>query len=212
MDTAAAQSARTPALATITSIAFGLALGAATLQLHGRNAVLDAATNSTSTWIIWAAIAGALIPRRSLATMCGAVMMVATCTGYYALAAARHLFDLGAIPTAAVWFIAGAIGGPILAWAGWSTRYATGLARHLGVAIIGMAITGEGLWLAVVLHYRATATAFVAAGVLATVILTIYRYPNVGRHPWQPLIYLPILSAAYLGAEYLVLDRLLAFV
>jgi hypothetical protein len=199
-------------LATLASIAFGLVLGAATLQLHGLGAVLDAVTNSTSTWIIWAAVAGALIPRRSLATMCGAVMMVATCTGYYALAAARNLFDLGAIPTAAVWFVTGAIGGPILAWAGWNTRHATGLARHLGVAIIGMAITGEGLWLAVVLHYRSTAIAFVAAGVITTVILTIYRYPKAGRHPWQPLIYLPILAAAYLGAEYFVLDRLLAFV
>jgi hypothetical protein len=194
----------------LATIAFGLVLGAATLRLHGVNAALDAVTNSTSTWIIWAAVAGALIPSRSLATMCGALMLVAACTGYYAAAAALHLFDLGAIPTAAVWFVTGAIAGPILAWAGWSTRRATGLKRHLGVAIIGMVITGEGLWLALVLHDWPAAIAFLATGVIITATLTSYRYKAAGRHAWQPLIYLPALAAAYLAAEYFLLDRLLA--
>ncbi|HJP77659.1 MAG TPA: DUF6518 family protein [Pseudonocardiaceae bacterium] len=209
MTPTAAQSTRTSVLATVGSIAFGLVLGVATLRLHGMAPGLDEATNSTTTWIIWAAIAGALIPNRSLATMCGALILVATCTGYYAAAAARHIFDMGAIPTAAVWFVTGAIGGPILAWAGWNTRRATGLQRHLGVAIIGMAITGEGLWLAAVLHHWATAAVFLAAGVITTTALTIYRYKAAGPRSWQPLIYMPILAAAYLATEYFVLDRLL---
>ena len=210
MNTAVAQQTRAPVLATLASIAFGLALGAATLLLHGHNAALDAATNSTSTWIIWTAIAGALIPSRSLGMICGAIMMIATCTGYYALAAARGLFDLGGLPSAAVWAIAGAIGGPILAWSGWSTRRATGIQRHLGVAIIGMAVTGEGLWLGVILHYWPTATAFLTAGTLITVALTIYRYKKAGPRAWQPLAYMPLLAAAYLTAEYFVLNGLLA--
>ncbi|HEY4456392.1 MAG TPA: DUF6518 family protein [Pseudonocardiaceae bacterium] len=209
MNTAVARQTRVPALA---SAAFGLALGAATFLLHGHNPVLDALTNSTSTWIIWAAIAGALISDRGQAAMSGALMMIATCAAYYATAATRGWFGLGAIPTAAVWFVTGAIGGPILAWAGWSARRATGFHRNLAVAVIGMAVTGEGLWLAVVLNYKAPATAFLTAGVLITIALTLYRYRQVGRHPWQPLIYMPPLAGAYLAAEYFVLDRLLAHV
>jgi hypothetical protein len=75
-----------------------------------------------------------------------------------------------------------------------------------------MTVTGEGLWLAVVLNYRTPATAFLTAGVIITIALTIYRYRSAGRHPWQPLIYMPLLAGAYLAAEYFVLDRLLAHV
>ena len=210
MSTAVARQTRTPILAPLASIAFGLALGAATLLLHGHNAALDAATNSTSTWIIWTAIAGALIPSRKQGMTCGAVMMIATCTGYYALAAARGLFGASGIPSAAVWVLAGIIGGPILAWSGWSTRRAIGLQRHLGVAVVGMAITGEGLWLGVVLHYWPTAIAFLTAGTIITLALTIYRYSMTGPHAWQPLIYLPVLACAYLAAEYFILNWLLS--
>ena len=209
MNTAVAQQSRLPAPA---SIAFGLLLGVATLLLHGLNPVLDTLTNSTSTWIIWAAIAGALIVNRGQAAMCGALMMVATCAAYYALAATKGMFSLDALPSSAVWFVTGAIGGPILAWAGWSTRRATNWQRHLGVAVIGMAVTGEGLWLAAVLHYWPSAIAFLAAGVIITIVLTLYRRRSVGPHFWQPLIYMPALAVVYLLAEYLVLDRLLASV
>lgn len=214
MSTAVAEQthARIHVLAPVASVAFGLALGAATFLLHGHNAALDAATNSTSTWIIWAAIAGALIPRRVIGMICGAAMMIATCTGYYAIAAAHGLFGAGAIPTAAIWALAGAIGGPILAWAGWSTRRATGLRRHVGVAVIGMAIVGEGLWLGVVLHYWPTAMIFLVVGVLATIALTVYRHKSVGQDAWQPLIYMPILAGIYLAAEYFVLNGLLSSV
>jgi hypothetical protein len=206
---AVAQQSRVPALA---STAFGLALGAATFLLHGHYPLIDVLTNSTSTWIIWAAIAGALIPDRGQAAMSGALMLVATCAAYYAVAASQGLFGLGAIPTAAVWFVTGAIGGPILAWAGWSARRAEGFHRNLAVAVIGMAVTGEGLWLAVVLNYRTPAIAFLTAGVIITIALTSYRYRSAGRHPWQPLIYMPLLAGVYLAAEYFVLDRLLAHV
>lgn len=212
MSTTVATQTRPPIQAALACIVFGLALGAATLALHGINATLAAATNSTSTWIVWAAIAGALIPRRGLAMTCGAIMMIATCAGYYALALAQGLVDTGAIPTAAIWALTGAIGGPILAWSGWSTRRATGFPRHLGVAVIGMAVAGEGLWLGVVLHYWPTATVFLTAGVIITIALTTYRHNQAGRHPWQPLILMPVLAAAYLAAEYFVLNGLLTTV
>lgn len=209
MNPAVARPSRLPTLA---STAFGLALGAATFLLHGHVAVLDALTNSTSTWIIWAAVAGALIPDLGQAAMSGALMMIATCTAYYAVAATQGWFGLAAIPTAAVWFVTGAIGGPILAWSGWSARRAQGFQRNLAVAAIGMAVTGEGLWLAVVLNYWKPAIAFLTAGVLITAALTIYRYREAGSRPWQPLIYMPVLAGLYLAAEYFVLDRVLTHV
>lgn len=196
----------------LAAVAFGLILGAATFLLHGLTLALDAATNSTSTWIIWAAVAGALIPHRTQAMLCGAILMIATCAGYYGTVAARGLFGAPGIPSALVWTSAGVIGGALLAWSAWSTRHKTGFQRHLGVALLGMAVTGEGLWLALILHYWPTAAVFLTAGALLTVALTTYRYRNVGRAAWQPLIYMPVLAFIYLAAEFLVLNRLLAAV
>lgn len=209
MNPAVARQSRTPVPA---SIAFGLLLGVATFLLHGHNAVLDAATNSTSTWIIWTAIAGALIEDRAQAMLCGAVMMIATCAAYYVTAAANGEFGIQGIPSALVWTAAGLIGGPVLAWSAWSTRRATDIQRNLGVAVIGTALTGEALWLGCILHYWRTATAFLIIGVLVTIALTTYRYKVVGRRPWHPLIYLPVLAAAHLAAEYFILNRLLGAV
>ena len=91
---------------------------------------------------------------------------------------------LRGIPTAAVWLVTGAIGGPILALAGWSA----------------------------ILRYQAPAIASLTAGVLVTIALTAYRYRSVGRHPWQPLVYTPVLAGLYLVAEYFVPDRVPAHV
>lgn len=212
VNTAVAQRSRTSALPILASIAFGLILGAATFLLHGLNQALDVVTNSTSTWIIWAAVAGALIPRRTQAMLCGAILMVATCAGYYATVAARSLFGAPGIPVALVWLVAGVIGGPILAWAAWSTRHATGVQRNLGVALIGMAVAGEGLWLGLVLHYWQTAAIFLTAGTLLTIALTIYRYRDAGRNAWLPMLYMPVLAFAYLAAEYVFLNQLMAAV
>jgi hypothetical protein len=206
---AVARQSRTPVPA---SIAFGLLLGAATFLLHGHNVVLDAATNSTSTWIIWTAIAGALIEDRARAMLCGALMMIATCAAYYVTAAANGDFGIPGIPSALVWTAAGIVGGPVLAWSAWSTRRAANIQRNLGVALIGTAVTGEGLWLGCVLHYWPTAAVFLTIGILLTIALTTYRHKAAGRHPWQPLIYLPVLAVTYLAAEYLILDRLLSAV
>ncbi|WP_440102115.1 hypothetical protein [Streptosporangium sp. H16] len=49
--------------------AFGLLLGWAAYGLHGTTPLLERATNSVSTWIIWTAAAGALIRARPLAVV-----------------------------------------------------------------------------------------------------------------------------------------------
>lgn len=132
---------------------FGLLLGSATYGLHGITPVLDRATNSTSTWIIWTAVAGALIRDRWLAVWSGALMMLATCCGYYTASALGDTFGSGGLGTAAVWSVAGLAGGPLLGWAGWTVRRARGDLRAVAGAVIAMVVLGEGLWLGLGLRY-----------------------------------------------------------
>jgi hypothetical protein len=73
--------ARSPLTAPAVSAAFGLLLGAATYLLHGLSPVFERATNSSSSWIVWAGLAGFLTPRPKAAAVCGAVMMLTTCAG-----------------------------------------------------------------------------------------------------------------------------------
>lgn len=102
----------TPGTVLTATAVFGLLLGWATYGLHGLTPVLDRATNSTSTWIIWTAVAGALIRGRRLAVWSGALMMLATCCGYYTASALGGTFGSGGLGTAAVWSLAGLAGGP----------------------------------------------------------------------------------------------------
>ncbi|NMH79166.1 hypothetical protein HF577_18990, partial [Pseudonocardia xinjiangensis] len=107
----------TPVIVLTATAAFGLLLGSATYGLHGTTPLLERATNSVSTWIIWTAVAGALIRARPLAAWAGAVMMLATCGGYYAASTLGDTFGAGGLGTAAVWSAAGLAGGPLLGWA-----------------------------------------------------------------------------------------------
>lgn len=90
-----------PVTVLATTVAFGLLLGWATYGLHGATPLLERATNSVSTWIIWTAVAGALIRARQLAVWGGALMMLATCGGYYAASALGDTFGAGGLGTAA---------------------------------------------------------------------------------------------------------------
>ncbi|MFH0518603.1 hypothetical protein ACHBTE_15690 [Streptomyces sp. M41] len=55
------------------------------------------------TWIIWTAVAGALIHVRQLAIWGGALMRLAALGGYYAASAAGGTFGAEGLRTAAVW-------------------------------------------------------------------------------------------------------------
>ncbi|MFF7212942.1 hypothetical protein ACFZAU_20770 [Streptomyces sp. NPDC008238] len=83
------------------TVVFGLLLGWATYGLHGTTPLLERATNSSSTWIVWTAAAGALIRSRPLAAWAGAVMMLATCAGYYTASTLGDTFGAGGLGTAA---------------------------------------------------------------------------------------------------------------
>ncbi|SEC25062.1 hypothetical protein SAMN05216489_00260 [Streptomyces sp. 3213] len=126
MATETASRCDTPATALTATAAFGLLLGWATYGLHGTSPLVERATNSVSTWIIWTAAAGALIRARQLAVRGGAVMMLATCGGYYAASTLGGTFGAGGLGTAAVWSVAGLAGGPLLGWAGWTLRRGRG--------------------------------------------------------------------------------------
>lgn len=190
-------------------VLFGLVLGAATYLLHGVSPVFERATNSSSSWIVWTALAGALVPRVRTAAACGALMMIATCLGYYATSSMNGTFGSGGIPTALVWAAAGVVGGPLLGAAGWAVRRETGPRRHLGAALTGAVVAGEGLYLGLELSYWGEAAAFLGLGAVLTVVLTWYRARETGPRPWLPLVLMPACAVAYYGLEAGVLNTLL---
>lgn len=158
-----------PLLALSAVTAFGLLLGWATFTLHGTTPLLERATNSVSTWIIWTAAAGAVHRTARLAAWSGGLMMLATCAGYYLTAGVGDTAG-----TAAVWSVAGLAGGPLLGWAGWTVRHGRGTARATAGAAIAMVVLGEGLWLGLTLRYWGEAAVYLAVGALLTAALTVF--------------------------------------
>ncbi|BFO14816.1 hypothetical protein SHKM778_12040 [Streptomyces sp. KM77-8] len=189
--------------------AFGLVLGWATYTLHGTTPLLERATNSVSTWIIWTALAGALIRRRPLAVWSGPSMMLTTCAGYYAASSLGDDFGAGGLGTAAVWAVAGLAGGPLLGWAGWTVRHGRGDVRAWAGAAIAMVVLGEGLWMGLALDYWGEAAAFLSIGALITGALTVFLARAGVRRFWLCAVLAPVFAFAFYLAELLVLDRLI---
>lgn len=199
-------------LTSTTTAAFGLLLGWATYELHGTTPLLERATNSASTWIIWTAAAGALIRARRLAVWGGALMMLATCGGYYAASTLGDTFGAGGLGTAAVWSAAGLAGGPLLGWAGWTVRRGRGDVRAVAGAVIPMVVLGEGLWLGLALRYWGEATVFLAVGALLTALLTVYLARAGVHRYWLCAVLAPVGGLAFHIAEKVILDGLLGSV
>ncbi|MFC5953881.1 DUF6518 family protein [Streptomyces pratens] len=212
MTTATAIRRDTPATVLTATVAFGLLLGWATYTLHGTTPLLERATNSVSTWILWTAAAGALIRSRQLAVWGGALMMLATCGGYYAASTLGNTFGAGGLGTAAVWSVAGLAGGPVLGWAGWTVRRGRGDVRAVAGAVIAMVVLGEGLWLGLALGYWTEAVVFLAVGMLLTAFLT-YRLARA-REPrfWLCAVLAPVCGVVFYFAEKLILDALIGTV
>ncbi|MFF2022241.1 DUF6518 family protein [Streptomyces sp. NPDC058171] len=188
---------------------FGLLLGWATYALHGTTPLLERVTNSTSTWIIWTALAGVLIRDRRLAVWGGALMMLTTCGGYYAASTLGDTFGSGALGTAAVWSVAGLVGGPLLGWAGWTVRRGRGDLRPVAGAVIAMVVLGEGCWLGLALNYWGEAVAFLTVGVLLTALLTVYLARAGVRRYWLCAVLAPVGGLVFYLAEKAILNGLL---
>ncbi|MEV7654739.1 DUF6518 family protein [Streptomyces anulatus] len=198
-----------PATVLTATAVFGLLLGWATYGLHGMTPVLDRATNSSSTWIIWTAVAGALIRARWLAVWSGALMMLATCCGYYTASALGGTFGSGGLGTAAVWSVAGLAGGPLLGWAGWTVRRARGDLRAVAGAVIAMVVLGEGLWMGLGLRYWGEAAVFLTVGVLLAALLTVYLARTGARRYWLCALLAPVGGLVFYLAEKGILNGLI---
>ncbi|MFE3151675.1 MULTISPECIES: DUF6518 family protein [unclassified Streptomyces] len=199
----------TPGTVLAAAAVFGLLLGWATYGLHGISPLLDRATNSSSTWIIWTAAAGALIRIRWLAVWTGALMMLATCCGYYTASALGDTFGTGGLGTAAVWSVAGLTGGPLLGWAGWTVRRARGDLRAVAGAVVAMVVLGEGLWLGLALRYWETAVVFLTAGALLAALLTVYLARTGARRYWLCAVLAPVGGLVFYLAEKSILNNLI---
>ncbi|WP_033328978.1 DUF6518 family protein [Streptomyces yerevanensis] len=212
MATLTASHRDTPVTILTATAIFGLLLGWATYGLHGTTPLLERATNSVSTWIIWTAAAGALIRVRPLAVWGGALMMLATCGGYYAASTLGDTFGAGGLGTAVVWSMAGLAGGPLLGWAGWTVRRGRGDVRAVAGAVIAMVTLGEALWLGLALHYWGEAAVFMAVGALLTALLTIYLARAGVQRYWLCAALAPVGGLAFYLAEEGILDGLLGSV
>ncbi|MBK3566224.1 DUF6518 family protein [Streptomyces sp. MBT62] len=212
MATTTASRRDAPAAVLAATVGFGLLLGWATYDLHGSSPLLERATNSVSTWIIWTAVAGALIHARQLALWGGALMMLATCGGYYGASALGDTFGAGGLGTAAVWSVAGVAGGPLLAWAGWTVRRGQGDVRAVAGAAIPMVVLGEALWLGLALHYWGEAAVFLTVGALITVVLTVCLARSGVRRHWLCAVLAPVGGLAFYLAEDGILNGLLGSV
>ncbi|MFJ8503737.1 DUF6518 family protein [Streptomyces avermitilis] len=212
MATVTASRRDTPVTVLTAALAFGLLLGWATYGLHGTTPLLERATNSVSTWIIWTAAAGALIRARQFALWGGALMMLATCGGYYVASTLGDTFGAGGLGTAAVWSVAGLAGGPLLGWAGWTVRRGRGDVRAVAGAVIAMVVLGEGLWLGLALHYWGEAVVFLAVGALLTAFLSVYLARAGVHRYWLCAVLAPVGGLAFYLAEKGVLDSLLGSV
>ncbi|NDZ61316.1 DUF6518 family protein [Streptomyces anulatus] len=199
----------TPGTVLTATAVFGLLLGWSTYGLHGITPVLDRATNSTSTWIIWTAIAGALIRDRGIAVWSGALMMLTTCCGYYAASALGDTFGSGGLGTAAVWAVAGLAGGPLLGWAGWTVRRARGDLRAVAGAVIAMVVLGEGLWMGLGLRYWGEAAVFLTVGGLLAALLTVYLARTGARRYWLCAMLAPVGGLVFYLAEKSILNSLI---
>ncbi|MEU3521981.1 DUF6518 family protein [Streptomyces sp. NPDC006654] len=199
----------TPVIVLTATITFGLLLGWATYGLHGMTPWLDRATNSISTWIIWTAMAGALIRRRQLALWAGALMMPATCGGYYTASTIGGTFGSGALGTVFVWAAPGLIGGLLLGWAGWTVRRGEGDLRAVAGAVPAMVVLGEGLWYALGLHYRTDAAVFLTVGVLLTALLTAYLARAGVHRYWLCAVLAPVSGLVFYLAVRVILNDLL---
>ncbi|MEU4029930.1 DUF6518 family protein [Streptomyces anulatus] len=202
----------TPGTVLTATAVFGLLLGWATYGLHGLTPVLDRATNSTSTWIIWTAVAGALIRDRRLAVWGGALMMLTTCCGYYTASALGGTFGSGGLGTAAVWSVAGLTGGPLLGWAGWTVRRARGDLRAVAGAVIAMVVLGEGLWMGLGLRYWGEAAVFLTVGALLATLLTVYLARTGARRYWLCAMLAPVGGLVFYLAEESILNGLIGTV
>ncbi|MFE2883713.1 DUF6518 family protein [Streptomyces graminifolii] len=212
MATATASPRDTPVTVLTATAAFGLLLGWATYTLHGTTPLLERATNSVSAWIIWTAAAGALIRSRPLAVWGGALMMLATCVGYYTASTLGDTFGTGGLGTAAVWSVAGLAGGPLLAWAGWTVRRGAERVRPVAGAVVAMVVLGEALWLGLTLHYWDDATAFLVVGALLVALLTGYLVRAGVRRAWLCAVLAPVGGLVFYLAEKGILDGLLGSV
>ncbi|MER6209987.1 DUF6518 family protein [Streptomyces sp. NPDC001642] len=212
MATATASPRDTPVTVLTATAAFGLLLGWATYTLHGTTPLLERATNSVSAWIIWTAAAGALIRSRPLAVWGGALMMLATCVGYYMASTLGGTFGTGGLGSAAVWSVAGLAGGPLLAWAGWTVRRGPERVRPVAGAVVAMVMLGEALWLGLTLHYWDDATAFLVVGALLVALLTGYLARAGVRRAWLCAVLAPVGGLVFYLAEKGILDGLLGSV
>jgi hypothetical protein len=212
MATATVSPRDTPITVLTATAAFGLLLGWATYGLHGTTPLLERATNSVSAWIIWTAAAGALIRARPLAVWGGALMMLATCGGYYTASALGDTFGAGGFGTAAVWSVAGLAGGPLLGWAGWTVRRGPENVRPVAGAVVAMVVLGEAFWLGLALHYWGEAAAFLAVGALLVAFLTVYLARAGVRRYWLCVVLAPVGGLVFYLAEKGILDGLLGSV
>ena len=210
--TATVSSRDTPVTVLTAAAAFGLLLGWATYGLHGTTPLLERATNSVSAWIIWTAAAGALIRARPLAVWGGALMMLATCVGYYTASTLGDTFGAAGLGTAAVWSVAGLAGGPLLGWAGWTVRRGPESVRPVAGAVVATVVLGEALWLGLTLRYWGEAAAFLVVGALLIALLTNYLARARVHRYWLCPVLAPVGGLAFYLAEKGILDGLLGSV
>ena len=125
--------------------------------------------NSGAIWLVAPFFVGARSGSRRFAAVLGTAVLLATVVGYYGSA------GLAGAPmstwTTAFWLGVALVAGPLYGVAGRWWHDQRRVFRVIGVALLSGVLVGEGLYLAVVLHYFWSGGVMLAAAFIAAVVL-----------------------------------------
>jgi hypothetical protein len=139
------------------------------------------AANAISPWLVVAFLVGSTMPSWRTAAGAGLATLFLALVGYYTMTEIRY--GIGAGGTSLVfWSIGAVVGGPLFGLAGYRWRRGPHLHRAIALGLVAAAAIAEGGYHAVVLDEPQVGSGFVAAGLLAPVVLGRTRRDRVGGY------------------------------
>jgi hypothetical protein len=152
-------------------VVVGLATGA--LTQVGQSVLPDGwsqLANAITPWLVIAFLVGARMPDRSWAAGAGAATLILALVGYYAMTELRYGIG-GGTSSLIFWGLGAIVGGPVFGLAGRTWLTGSSWPRALAIGLVAAVAIAEGLYHVVVLAEPSVGAGFIAAGLMAPLIL-----------------------------------------